>query len=94
MVRQVGGQRCMRSGALLTESSCWIPQQIYALVVWAQGLYNCADISSATFNVLDPATNLTTNQRPFCAELYNPRCVAAGMLAMPAGLGPSSPGLR
>lgn len=36
-------------------------------------IYNCSQLPRTTYNVLDPTTPLTTNPRPFCAELYSPR---------------------
>ena len=30
-------------------------------------------ISAPVYNLVEPATNLTTNQPPHCAQLYNPR---------------------
>jgi hypothetical protein len=36
-------------------------------------IYNCSQLSTATYNVYEPATKLVTNARPYCAELFNPR---------------------
>jgi hypothetical protein len=37
--------------------------------------YNCSQLPRATYNVLEPATRLVTNPKPYCAELFNPRQV-------------------
>lgn len=36
-------------------------------------IYNCSLLPKATYNVHEPATQLITNARPYCAELFNPR---------------------
>lgn len=36
-------------------------------------IYNCSQLPKATYNVYEPATQLITNARPYCAELFNPR---------------------
>jgi hypothetical protein len=36
-------------------------------------IYNCSSLGNATYDVIEPATKLTVNPAPYCAELFNPR---------------------
>jgi hypothetical protein len=36
-------------------------------------IYNCSALSNPTYNIIEPATKLTVNVQPYCAELFNPR---------------------
>lgn len=42
--------------------------------------YDCAALAAGTptYNLVDPLTGLTTNRRPYCAQLFNPRCGGGG----------------
>jgi hypothetical protein len=37
-------------------------------------IYNCSALNGGTYDVIEPATKLTVNPAPYCAELFNPRC--------------------
>lgn len=46
-------------------------------------IYNCSQLQSPpTFNVYEPSTRLVTNPAPYCAELFNPRCVCVGLACL------------
>lgn len=51
-----------------------------------QAIYNCSELPRPSFNVREPATRLVTNPEPFCAELFNPRCVTSLLLVAVAVL--------
>lgn len=38
--------------------------------------YDCGALAAGppTYNLVEPTTGLTTNRRPYCAQLFNPRC--------------------
>ena len=45
-------------------------------------IYNCTEIANATYNLTVEGTDFRANEKPYCAELFNPRNISWGFHSM------------